>query len=169
MFRGCDPPVFCLRVALSLHLLVSNRMYRHCQRGGFCGGWSEELYEDHPAAFPTEPLCRAAQIGSGARAHKGCNEFVSCRLWKCPSLSHRHSNRAAGHKHKVQCVNPCSLTSPGLPSVAPQRLFIQRWRGELWSPLTPRRVHLRSGYKTWPRFPTKNVVNDFPSPKLLHL
>lgn len=50
--------------------------------------------------------------------HVGCES--------APSLSRRHSNRAEAHKHKVQRVNPGSLTSPSLPSMAAQHVFIER-------------------------------------------
>lgn len=56
---------------------------------------------------------------------------------KVPSLSHRHSNRVEAHKHKVQSVNPHSLTSPSLPYTASEQLFIEREKGEARSPLTP--------------------------------
>ncbi|KAI4829891.1 hypothetical protein KUCAC02_001551, partial [Chaenocephalus aceratus] len=44
-----------------------------------------------------------------------------------------HSNRAEAHKHKVQCVNPHSLTSPSLPSMAYEHLCIEgeKGRGEI--------------------------------------
>lgn len=44
-----------------------------------------------------------------ANSCTGCNEFISCRLWKCSSPSHRHSDIVEAHKHKVQCVNPHCL------------------------------------------------------------
>lgn len=77
--------------------------------------------------------------GPIANTRKGCNEFISCRLWKCSSPSRRHSDRVEAHKHKVQRVNPHRLTSPSLPSMASEHLFIGVREGDVRSSPAPSR------------------------------
>lgn len=125
--KGCDPPACCLparhAVCQSAPMLApwdeqANKggiPYTNSTRALMEGGVnsdkimlsleSREWCEDH--SQPCTLLLSGAIVG----ARKGCNQFISCQLWKCPSLSCRHSNRAEAHKHKVQCVNPHSLTS----------------------------------------------------------
>lgn len=88
------------------------------------------------AAVSSQP-CVSLSRGPVASTHKLCNEFISCLLWKCPSLSCRHSNRAEAHKHQAQCVNPHSLASPRPPSMAFEHLFMKSVKGEARSPPTP--------------------------------
>ncbi|KAK1891658.1 CD276 antigen, partial [Dissostichus eleginoides] len=59
------------------------------------------------------------------------------QVWNINALSSLHSNRAEAHKHKVQCVNPHSLTSPSLPSMASEHLCIEREKGRGEIPTYP--------------------------------